>query len=82
MESYEELKGYTDHQLVEIFDSGREQVVVGKQWYLDELSRRRTDRASETIVRLTRQVALLTVVIAILTAIGVAASVVAAVRSG
>ena len=82
MESYEELTGYTDDQLVKIFNSDRQNVTVGKQWYLDELSRRRTDRASEALVRLTKQLARLTVLIAILTAVGAAASIVAAVRGG
>jgi hypothetical protein len=82
MESYEELTGYTDEQLVEIFNGDRHNVVVGKQWYLDELSRRRTDHASEALVRLTRQLALLTVLIAILTAVGAAASIIAALRGG
>lgn len=82
MESYEELTSFTDDQLIEIFNRDRGNVVVGKQWYLDELTRRRADRASEALVRLTRQLALLTVVIATLTAVGVAASIVAAVGSG
>lgn len=80
MESYEELTGYTDEELVEIFNRDRHNVVVGKQWYLDELTRRRTDRASEALVRLTRQLAILTILIAILTAVGVAASVMAVVH--
>ena len=82
MESYEELTSYTDDQLVEIFNRDRHNVVVGKQWYLDELSRRRTDRASEALVGLTKQLAFLTVLIAILTALGAVASIVAAVRGG
>lgn len=42
-------------QLVAIFNQDRHQAVVGKQWYLDELSRRRTDGASGALVRLARQ---------------------------
>lgn len=82
MESYEELTGCTDQQLIAIFNADRQHVVVGKQWYLDELTRRRTDRASDAVVRLTRQLAMLTVVIAALTAVGAVASVIAALRSG
>lgn len=82
MESYGELKALTDDQLVEIFDRDRQNIVVGKQWYLDELTRRRADRASDAMVRLTKQLAWLTVVIAVLTALGAAASVIAAVRGG
>jgi len=82
MESYEELTGYSDGQVIAIFNEGRQNVSVGKQWYLDELTQRRTDRATDALVRLTRRLALLTVLIAILTAVGTAASVIAAVRSG
>jgi uncharacterized ferritin-like protein (DUF455 family) len=82
MESCEELTGFTDEQLIAIFNQDRQHVSVGKQWYLDEISRRRTDRATEAMVRLTRQLAVLTVAIALLTAVGAAASVVAALRSG
>jgi hypothetical protein len=82
MESYEELTGLTDEQLIAIFNQDRQNISVGKQWYLDEITRRRTDRATEALVRLTRQLAALTVVIALLTAVGAAASVVAALRSG
>jgi hypothetical protein len=82
MESYEELTGYSDEQLIQIFNADRQHVVVGKQWYVDELTRRRTDRASEALVRLTKQLAWLTVLIAALTAVGAAASVIAALRSG
>lgn len=82
MESYEELTGLTDEQLIAIFNQDRQNVSVGKQWYIDEITRRRTDRASEALVRLTRQLAALTVVIALLTAVGAAAAVVAALRSG
>lgn len=31
MESYEELTGYSDEQLIEIFNADRQNVVVGKQ---------------------------------------------------
>jgi len=82
MESYEELTGLTDEQLITIFNQDRQNVSVGKQWYIDEITRRRTDRATEALVRLTRQLAALTVVIALLTAVGAAAAVVAALRSG
>lgn len=82
MESYEELTGFTDEQLIAIFNQDRQHVSAGKQWYLDEIARRRTDRATEALVRLTRQLAVLTVAIAHLTAVGAAASVVAALRSG
>ncbi len=81
-ESYEELTGFTDEQLIAIFNQDRQHVSVGKQWYLDEITRRRTDRATEASVRLTRQLAVLTVAIALLTAVGAAASVVAALCSG
>jgi hypothetical protein len=82
MESYEELTAFTDDQLIAIFNRDRQNVNVGKQWYIDEITRRRTDRATEALVRLTRQLAVLTVVIALLTAVGAVASVVAALRSG
>ena len=82
MESYEELTGYSDEQLVEIFDRNRQQVSVGKQWYIDELSRRRTDRATDAMIALTRQLTFLTWAIAVLTAIGATASVFAAITAG
>ncbi len=81
MESYEELTGFSDEQLIATFNAGRDQVVVGKQWYLDELVRRRQDRASKALERLTRRLFWLTVAIATLTALGTGAAVVAAVRS-
>lgn len=82
MESYEELAALTDAELVAIFDQDRHNVVVGKQWYLDELTRRRADRATDALVRLTRQLAWLTFVIAALTAVGAAASVYVALAAG
>jgi len=48
MESYEELTGYSDERLIEIFNQDRQNIVVGKQWYLDELTRRRTDRLASS----------------------------------
>lgn len=78
MESYEELTNLTDAELIAKFDKDRQYVVVGKEWYLDELTRRRTDRATDALLGLTRQLTWLTVVIAGLTAVGAAASVYAA----
>lgn len=50
MESYEELSALTDAQVIAIFDQGRQNIDVGKQWYLDELTRRRADRATDALV--------------------------------
>jgi hypothetical protein len=80
VESYEELTGYSDQQLIEIFNADRQNIVVGKQWYLDEISRRRTDRASEAMVKLTQQLTFLTWAIALLTAVGAGASILAVIR--
>ena len=82
MERYEELTDFRDEQLIAIFNQDRQNVSAGKQWFIDEITRRRTDRATEALVGLTRQLAVLTVVIALLTAVGATASVVAALRSG
>lgn len=67
MESYEELAGYSDQELIETFNADRQNIVVGRQWYLDEISRRRTDRASEALVKLTQQLTFSTRTIALLT---------------
>ena len=82
MESYEQLTAMTDEDLIAVFNQGREHVVVGKQWYLDEITRRRTDRATEALVRLTKQLTILTWLIAGLTAVGATASVFALIRGG
>jgi hypothetical protein len=77
MESYEQLTSMTDEQLIAVFNADRQHVSTGKQWYLDEITRRRTDRATEALVRLTKQLALLTWLIAALTAAGATTSVLA-----
>lgn len=81
MESYEQLRTMTDEQLIAIFDEGRQNVSVGKQWYLDEITRRRADRATEALVKLTKRLATFTYVIAALTAVAAIASVLTLIRT-
>jgi hypothetical protein len=45
LESYEQLTDYKGHELIEIFNELRRTYEPNPQWYLDELTRRRTDRA-------------------------------------
>lgn len=73
MESWEELNAMTDEQLVARFNATRANVSVGLQWWLDELVRRRADRATDALVRLTNVLTWLTVILAVLTALSTAA---------
>jgi cytoskeletal protein RodZ len=81
MRTYAEFMAMTDDELIADFDSGAEHVVVGKQWTLDELVRRRQDRATDALQTLTSRLLWLTVAIAALTAVGAAASVIAALKA-
>jgi hypothetical protein len=78
MEKYAKLTGMSDDELIGLFDAIGGTYSPNPQWYLDELTRRRTDRASDALKRLTRTLTKLTWLIAVLTAIGVAASLIAA----
>lgn len=73
MESWETLNKLTDEEIIERFNAGRESVVVGKQWWLDELVRRRADKATDALIRLTRVLAVLTVAVLVMTAASTAA---------
>jgi hypothetical protein len=79
MESYEEFMAKSDEELVAAYNVSKNNATrTTSQWYLDELSRRRTDRATDALVQLTKRLTWLTVAIAVLTAVGAAASIIAA----
>jgi len=72
---YAELKAMTDDELIIRHDAAAANTVYGVQWYVDELSRRRADKATEALVRLTAVLNWLTVVVALFTAASTAATI-------
>src|SRR4051812_13828899 len=81
MRRYAEFIAMTDEELIADFDSGAEHVVVGKQWTLDERVGGRQARATGALQGLTGGLFWLPVATGLLTAVGAAASIVAALKA-
>ena len=62
-----DLRNLTDDELVERHDIQAKSTVVGIQYYLDELNRRNQERQTESMLRFTKWITVMTVVITVAT---------------
>ncbi len=66
-ESLKDLRLMSDEQLIEKHDELARHTQVGTQHYLNELSRRDSDRATRSMVRLTWAITIMTIVVMLAT---------------
>jgi len=64
----EQLREMTEAELIAEHDAAAGNTVLGLDYYLEDLARRRADRQTATMVRLTWAIAILTVVNVVLVA--------------
>ena len=69
--SLSDLQNLTDDELVEWHDSQAKTTVVGIQYFLDELNRRYQERQTKAMLRFTKWITVMTVVITLATLAGV-----------
>jgi len=77
VESFEQLSGLSDQELVGEYNSIARHTALGLGFYRDEIHRRQLERSAAEMESLTTRIYRLTVCVAVLTTISVAASVVA-----
>ena len=65
--SLSDLQNRSDEELVALHDGQAKTTVVGIQYYLDELSRRYQERQTKAMVRFTKWITVMTVVITVAT---------------
>lgn len=65
--SLSDLRNLTDDELVEKHDAQAKTTVVGIQYYLDELSRRYQERQTNSMLRFTKWITVMTVIITVAT---------------
>lgn len=69
--SLSDLRNLTYDELVEKHDYQAKTTVVGIQYFLDELSRRYQERQAEAMLRFTRWITAMTVIITVATLVNV-----------
>jgi len=72
-ETLKELRELPLGELIRRHDAAAPSTMVGVTYYLEEIARRDAARQTEETLRLTRKISVLTLVIAILTAVNVVA---------
>ena len=65
--SLSELRNLTDDELVEKYDHQAKSTVVGTQYFIDELNRRYQERQTTAMLRFTKWITAMTIVITIAT---------------
>ena len=65
------LRSLTDDELVKKHDDQAKTTVVGIQYYLDELNRRYQERQTKSMLRFTKHIAVMTLVVTLATLINV-----------
>ena len=73
--SLSDLRNLTDDELVEKHDTQAKTTVVGIQYYLDELNRRYQERLTKAMLRFTKWITVMTVVITSATVINLGVAV-------
>ena len=66
-----ELRQMTDEQLIATHDGLAPDVLVGLQYYIDELSRRNQSKQTEAMLRYTRWIAGMTFIVTLATIVNV-----------
>ena len=76
--TWNKLRSLTDDEIINGYDIQASTTIIGSQYYLDELNRRYQERHAKAMLRFTKWIANMTVVItlATVTNIGLAAMVV------
>lgn len=75
-----ELEGLSDKQIRDLYDQQAQSTMVGTQFYLEELNRRALDRQTEVMLRYTRWITIMTIIILVATIISTAATIYSAFR--
>jgi len=70
-ETIEELRSLPDEDIIRRHDARTQNTVVGTKHYLNELARRDMERQGERMEKLTRSMNRLTIVVTIVTVLGV-----------
>ena len=80
--SYEALIAMSEFELIKQYEIARvSDTAHDMDWFLDEIVRRRQDRATDAMVRLTGHITQLTVLLVLLTVLGTCAAIYAAIRA-
>lgn len=69
--TYKELRSLDDEQLIAEHDRHAENTCVGVNYYLEELSRRDSERVNKSMLRCTRWMTVMTAVVLIATIVNV-----------
>lgn len=75
-QSIEQLRKLTDDEVIALHDRAANNTDVGVQFFLDEINRREQNKQTELMVKFTKQILRLTIIITILTVINVVAVIV------
>lgn len=78
--AYADLGSRSDDEIIQLYDDVMAHTSVGVAFYRDELVRREVARSAAELVRLTRELRILTVAIAGATIVALAIAVVAIIR--
>ena len=65
--TFEELSKQSDEELIALHDKDVQHTNVGISYYLDELARRRAQRQADALERMTQTIVRLTIAIAVMT---------------
>ena len=72
-QSIEELRKLSDDDVIALHDRVAQNTQVGVQFYLDEINRREQNKQTDLMVKYTKQILQLTIMVAVLTVINVIA---------
>ncbi|HRB20105.1 MAG TPA: hypothetical protein PLB54_00110 [Nitrosomonas sp.] len=72
-QSIEQLRKLTDDEVIALHDIIATRTDVGVQFYLDEINRREQNKQTELMVKFTKQILRLTIIITVLTVINLVA---------
>ena len=70
-ESLAELRALSDDEVVERYDKQARTTVVGLNFWMEELNRRYQQRQTDSMLRLTKWITLMTVIVTIATLVNV-----------
>ena len=72
--SMHDLNNLSDDELVNLYDEQARRTGIGIDHYLDELNRRHQERQTDSMLRFTRSITVMTIAITVATLINVALS--------
>ena len=72
--SMHNLRSLSDDELINLYDEQARRTDVGIDHYLDELNRRPQDRQTDSMLRFTRSITVMTIVVTVATLVNVALS--------